>query len=707
MSSDTRQLSWAVRAKRWLALTTVLGLCVLACACMPAGAAKLDRTKPSGATDHGAGAPSPQRTPAEHGEQAAGTHEGRAGGHEQDRASTEQDGGRHEPERGSHGQVHVRGGESQAPGSPESDAGGGGAQHGSGEQQGAVATEHGDGSKHERAHESGGGGHEHGPRKGEGSVGRGHEQGNRTREQGDRRGSAEQLSGSGARHAGHGQRGTSRRPAVESSAAPGVAARVSSAPLPAAPTAVATPLVAATAAPGPAVSSMAPGGGPPPIARRYRQARTRVAGRRGARGAPTANQRGRAGVNVSAPAAAGGARLVAATVVARRPADRASAHGRPSAIVTTITRIVGVVPTSVWILLGAMFALALALAAHSRLTTLRARRLRRQRAALLEDVGLLQAALLPMPPARLGPVATSAAYRPADGPAAGGDFYDMFAIEDGRIAVILGDVSGHGRQALPHTALIRFTLRAYLEAGMSPREALQTAGEVLDRQLGGYLVSVVAAAYQPRERTLVYACAGHPPPMMLGSEPIVPLTACSAPPIGAGMRTGTRQSVVHAPGWLQVCLHTDGLTDARVAGELFGAQRLESTLAELGPRTTAPALLERVVDRTSTRPDDMAACLLHVEGGAGAPRIVTEELELDRDGAASDRAKRFLLACGVEGRALDGLVRSAREIAESEGAALIELRLTDGSPQVSVRGDNVAYLDGARAARRAGAGVSR
>jgi len=84
-------------------------------------------------------------------------------------------------------------------------------------------------------------------------------------------------------------------------------------------------------------------------------------------------------------------------VVARRPADRASAHGRPSAIVTTITRIVGVVPTSVWILLGAMFALALALAAHSRLTALRARRLRRQRAALLEDVGLLQAALLPTP----------------------------------------------------------------------------------------------------------------------------------------------------------------------------------------------------------------------------------------------------------------------------------------------------------------------
>jgi serine phosphatase RsbU (regulator of sigma subunit) len=136
--------------------------------------------------------------------------------------------------------------------------------------------------------------------------------------------------------------------------------------------------------------------------------------------------------------------------------------------VTTITRIVGVVPTGVRILIGVLLALALAMGVRSRLVALRSRRLERQRGELLEDVGLLQAALLPLPPARLGPVATSAAYRPADGPVAGGDFYDVFALEDGQLAVIVGDVSGHGRQALPHTALIRFTLRAYLEAGLSP-----------------------------------------------------------------------------------------------------------------------------------------------------------------------------------------------------------------------------------------------
>ena len=372
---------------------------------------------------------------------------------------------------------------------------------------------------------------------------------------------------------------------------------------------------------------------------------------------------------------------------------------------TTITKIVGVVPTLVWALIGVLFALALALAVRSRLAALRARRLEHQRGQLLEDVGLLQAALLPVPPARLGPVGTSAAYRPADGPGAGGDFYDVFALEDGRLAVILGDVSGHGRQALPHTALVRFTLRAYLEAGLSPRSAVQTAGAVLERQLGESFATVAAATYQPRERILIYACAGHPPPIVLGSQSITPITVCSSPPIGAGMRTGTRQTVVSVPGRSQVCFHTDGVTEARVGAELFGAERLARTLAELGPRATASELLERVAQETDSRPDDMAACLLCVEASAGvegAPTVLVEELELDRDEAESDRIEPFLLACGVPHGEIAELVRSARAVAERSGTALLELRLSDGPPEVTLRRDNVAFLHPPQVGRRAG-----
>jgi Stage II sporulation protein E (SpoIIE) len=365
--------------------------------------------------------------------------------------------------------------------------------------------------------------------------------------------------------------------------------------------------------------------------------------------------------------------------------------------VTTITRIVNVVPTPIRVLIGLLFALALALAARSRLAALRARQLEHQRGQLLEDVGLLQTALLPETPARLGPVRTSAAYRPADGPGAGGDFYDLFALDDGRLAVIVGDLSGHGRQALPHTALVRFTLRAYLEAGLSPRLAVQTAGVVLERQLGGSFATVVAATYQPRERILVYACAGHPPPVVLGSRAIAPLTVCSSPPIGVGMRTGARQTVVSIPGRSQICFHTDGITEARVGRELFGPERLGSTLEDLGPTATAASLLERVAEETDARPDDMAACVLGMEGSREAPAVLVEELVVDRDEAISERSERFLLACGVERREVAELLRSARLAAGRGGTAVLEVHLAEMPPEVVLRSDNVALLHPPRA----------
>ncbi|HEY3829362.1 MAG TPA: PP2C family protein-serine/threonine phosphatase [Solirubrobacteraceae bacterium] len=391
---------------------------------------------------------------------------------------------------------------------------------------------------------------------------------------------------------------------------------------------------------------------------------------------------------------------------ARKSAHDPHRHLRSSPLVTTITRIVNVVPTPIRILIGLLFALALVLAVRSRLAAVSARRLEGQRVQLLADVGLLQTALLPDAPDRLGPVRTSASYRPADGPGAGGDFYDLFALDDGRLAVIVGDLSGHGRQALPHTALVRFTLRAYLEAGLSPRLALQTAGAVLERQLGGSFATVVAATYQPRDRTLVYACAGHPPPLVLGSRAIVPLTVSSSPPIGVGMRTGTRQTVVTVPGRSQICFHTDGVTEARVAGELFGTERLERTLADLGPGATAAMLLERVAETTDARPDDMAACVLGVEGGTGAPAVLIEELVVDCDEATSKRTERFLLACGVERREIAELMHAARLAAGRAGSTVLELRLADGPPEVVLRRDNVAQLHAPRAKELAQVGVS-
>ena len=72
----------------------------------------------------------------------------------------------------------------------------------------------------------------------------------------------------------------------------------------------------------------------------------------------------------------------------------------------------------------------------------------RQRAWLLREVGVLQQALLPPVPDSVGAVRTSVAYRPSEGMGAGGDFYDALTLPGNRAAFILGDVSGHGREAV-------------------------------------------------------------------------------------------------------------------------------------------------------------------------------------------------------------------------------------------------------------------
>jgi len=460
------------------------------------------------------------------------------------------------------------------------------------------------------------------------------------------------------------------------------------------------PVASAASAPTPAPAAAAPAAGG------LLGLGTAVSRRHAGRARSHAATRARADAPAHADPATAQARRVPSRPAAsarhapRSGARRRSAPERTSPIVRTITRIVDVVPLAVRMMIAGLFALALALALRSRVAAVRARRLDRQRAELLEDVGLLQAALLPNVPARLGPVGTSVAYQPAAGPGAGGDFYDVFALEDGQLAVIVGDVSGHGRHALPHTALVRFTLRAYLEAGLSPRDALQTAGAVLERQLGDAFATVVLATYQPRERVLVYACAGHPAPIVLGAQPgarpLPALTICTAPPIGVGMRTGTRQTAVSIPGRAQVCFHTDGVTEARVGSELFGGARLADVLAELGPDASAATLLERVAERADARPDDMAACVLAIEGEDDAPSVLVEELELDREDASSVRTERFLRACGVGREEVPEIVHSALLAAGRARTVVLEVRRGEGPAEVALRREHLSYLHAPR-----------
>ena len=202
---------------------------------------------------------------------------------------------------------------------------------------------------------------------------------------------------------------------------------------------------------------------------------------------------------------------------------------------------------------------------------------------------------------------------------------------------------------------------------------------MLDHQLDVAFATVALATYDPRDRTLTYACAGHPPPIVLGGGSLQPVTAAASPPVAAGLATGIRQTVVSLPGAATACFYTDGLIEARRDGELFGANRLEQALAALGPAATADALLNRVAEACDGRPDDMAACVLGVSGANLAPAVLEEELEVDREELSGDRPERFLRACGVAPAQIPRLLHSSRDTVDRLGTAVLHVRPAEGS----------------------------
>ena len=316
------------------------------------------------------------------------------------------------------------------------------------------------------------------------------------------------------------------------------------------------------------------------------------------------------------------------------------------------------------------------LAVRLRRAAMRARRLEREDEVLLEDVEAMQMALVPEVPSGLEGLTVSAAFHPAEGPAAGGDFYDVFAPSAGKAAIMLGDSCGHGREALAHAALTRYTLRAYLQAGLQPRAALQLAGKVLaDPERDRYATAVVAL-YESRSGTLTYATAGHPAPIICGpGMPRVPRTMAS-PPIGWDTLTGRAQTRLSLSAGTVACFFSDGLTDARRDGELLGHDRLVNTLRSLGPRPVAAQLLDRLRAQADGTPDDMAACIIVPEVTVDAVFTHVQELELDARSAEDVAVLSFLEECSLASAEITKALERAREIASRCDTALLTVHWT-------------------------------
>lgn len=409
------------------------------------------------------------------------------------------------------------------------------------------------------------------------------------------------------------------------------------------------------------------------------------------RAAKTRTVSSAAGVGLAGGIAAGAARLGAADIALRpvrttaSPA-RAGAHASSNPLEKLGGQIPLPIPVPDWSkpIIIALLLLAAWFGIRSRFAALRARRLERQRTMLLADVGAMQAALVPKVPARLGGLAVSVAYRPAEGPAAGGDFYDVFVPAPGKVAIMLGDVAGHGHDALTQAALTRYTLRAYLQAGLEPRAALALAGRVLVDPLGERFATVAVGIYDTPSSKLTYALAGHPPPILGGFEAPEPLTVCSSPPIGWGVPTGNRQTTISLPGGAAACFFSDGLIEARSAGELLGRERLRGILADLCPNPEAADLLERVRAAAEGAPDDMVACVISPETAVSGVGTHVEELQADGQALARMDVQRFLEGCRVPAPEITRTIELARSIADASGSALLRIEVGAVSSTVTV-----------------------
>ena len=367
-------------------------------------------------------------------------------------------------------------------------------------------------------------------------------------------------------------------------------------------------------------------------------------------------------------------------------ANRRSARGadKPAdpGVRATLNDIVEVVPPSLRLALIALVIISVALALNAIRGASRSRRLGRQREDLLADVGALQAALLPAIPAQLGDLFASAAYRSADGPA-GGDFYDAFCFDNGRVGIIVGDVSGHGREALASTARLRYTLRTCLEMQLEPRAALQAAAATIGEELEDDLATVVLAVYEPDTHELTYATAGHPKPIVLGPAAHEPLTICSSPPIGSGLPTGLRQTTFVLDEASTVCFYTDGATDVRVAGEFLGREGLSRMVASLGDAGSAERLMEQLAAVAERIPDDIALCMI-----GGTARIETgsrlEELDLSPDDVTYGLADRFIRACGVPETEIAPMISAASDEAGEHGHAVLRVHISESGAHAEV-----------------------
>ncbi len=229
----------------------------------------------------------------------------------------------------------------------------------------------------------------------------------------------------------------------------------------------------------------------------------------------------------------------------------------------------------------------------------------------------LQLALLNIP-SEMGPVRLGHLYRSATHAAqVGGDFYDAFEVRGGKIAMLVGDVAGHGIEAARTATLVKDVTHAFVHQSRRPHQVLgQTNALLVEKNLPGF-VSLFLAILDSETGALSYSSGGHPETLLRRASGDILALGTGAPPLGVFPEAAWNTSEVVLEANDLLLLYTDGVTETRRAGELFGQQRLERLLRR--KRITVERLPHLILDQMlafsgGTLRDDVAILALLFQG---------------------------------------------------------------------------------------------
>ena len=180
----------------------------------------------------------------------------------------------------------------------------------------------------------------------------------------------------------------------------------------------------------------------------------------------------------------------------------------------------------------------------------------------------------------------------------GGDFYDVFEARKGRIALLIGDVAGHGIEAARSATLVKDVVHAFIHQTLQPQKVLRSTNRLLIEKSPAGFVTLFLGILDTNTGKLRYCSAGHPEALLRRTSGEVQTLGSGSLPLGIFPEATWTASEAQLETGDLLLLYTDGVIEARRDGDFFGQERLRALLEpEVASVELLPGLvLDQVVD---------------------------------------------------------------------------------------------------------------